>query len=72
LPDVRALVAFGKLGMELAGSKILSLCALFGVVAIAAYSVYAASYIGAVCSAILAACFAVAVKAESKPSAGQE
>lgn len=64
--DIQTLVAFGKLGMDLAGSRILSLTALTGVVAVSAYSIYAMSWQGAVCSAIVALCFWASVKAEAK------
>jgi hypothetical protein len=64
--DVQALVAFGKLGMDLAASKILSLCALVGVVALAAFVAYSPSLYGAVCTAIVAICFIAAVRAEKR------
>lgn len=63
--DIKSLVAFGKLGMDLAGSRILSLCALAGVVAISAYSVYDASWQGAVCTGIVALCFWASVRVEA-------
>jgi asparagine N-glycosylation enzyme membrane subunit Stt3 len=66
VPDVKMLVAFGKVGIEMLASRILSLAALFGIIALAAYSVYAVSWIGASCVAILAVfTFIPAVKLES-------
>ena len=70
--DYKALVAFGKLGMDLAASKILSLSALVGVVALGAYVAYNPTWHGAVVDGILALCFVVAVKAESKRGAREE
>ena len=64
--EYQALVAFGKLGMDLAASKILSLCALVGEVALAAYVAYNPTLYGAVCTAIVALCFWAAVKAEKR------
>lgn len=66
VPDYRALVAFGKLGIEIMASRMLSLLALFGLIAIAAYSVYAVSWQGAVCVAIVAVfVFIPALRAET-------
>ncbi len=64
--NLKALVAFGKLGMDLAASRILRLCALVGVVALAAYVAYNPTLYGAVCTAIVALCFWAAVKAEKR------
>lgn len=75
LPDMKALVAFGKIGMAMIASRMLSMTALNGVVALAAYSIYAASWIGAACTGIVAIfVFVPALKAESnrKDSRGEE
>ena len=67
LPDVRALVAFGKVGVQLLASRVLSMLALVGVLALAGYSVYAVSWQGVAGVAILAVfVFIPALKAESK------
>lgn len=67
LPDIQALVAFGKLGLALTASRILSITALFGVVALAAYSVYAQSWQGVAGVAIIAwLVFRPCLAAESK------
>lgn len=67
LPDLQALVRFGKLGMAMASARLLSIIALAGVLAISFYSVYFHSWIGACCAGILALfCFIPALRAESK------
>jgi hypothetical protein len=67
VPDVSALVAFGKLGMEIIACRMLSLLSLVGVIALSAYVAYSPSYVGAACVGILAlCCFVPALKAESK------
>lgn len=70
--DLKALAAFGKLGLDLAASKILSLTVVFGIVAISSYSVYAASWQGAACVVVMAFCFMVAVRAESRQAPKEE
>jgi hypothetical protein len=65
--DLKALVAFGKVGMDMMASRILSLCALVGTVALSAYVAYSPSWQGAACVAIVAcATFIPAIHAESK------
>lgn len=64
--DYKALAAFGKMGMDLAASRILSYCALVGTVALAAIVAYNPSVEGAVVDGILALCFWAAVTAESR------
>lgn len=67
--DIKMLVAFGKVGVQLLASRLLSLVALFGVVALSGYSVYMSSWQGAACVAILALfVFQPALKAERKGS----
>ncbi len=66
MDDVRALVAFGKAGMEALASRGLSYMALVGAVALSAYAVYSAAWQGAVVALIFAVCvFIPAVRAES-------
>jgi len=64
--DLKALAAFGKLGLDLAASRILSYSALAGVVA------YSPTWQGAAVDGILALCFWVAVKAESRGAPKEE
>lgn len=67
VPDISALVRFGRLGVQMMASRILSLTALFGIIALGAYSVYASSWIGAAVVATLAIfAFIPSLKAESK------
>lgn len=67
VPDLQALVRFGKLGMAMASARLLSIIALAGVLAISFYSVYFHSWIGACCAGILALfCFIPALRAESR------
>jgi len=67
LPDIKMLVAFGKVGIEMLVSRILSLTALFGVVALSAYVAYSNSWPGAACVGILALLvFGPALRAESR------
>ena len=66
VPDVKMLVAFGKVGIQMLASRLLSLTALFGTIALGAYAVYTASYIGAGVVLILALfVFIPALKSES-------
>lgn len=66
LPDVTALVAFGKLGCAVLASRMLSLLALVGVLALAAYVAYSPSNVGLAAVAIVAIfAFMPALKAES-------
>lgn len=74
LPDVKALVAFGRVGVAILASRLLSLTALFGVVALSAYVAYSPSWQGAACVGVLALfVFIPALKAESgsKASSGE-
>ena len=67
LPDVKALVAFGKLGVAVLSSRMLSLLSLVGVVALSTGVVYSPSWQGAAVVAVVALCvFIPALKAESK------
>jgi hypothetical protein len=67
LPDMKALVAFAKVGISMMASRMLSLLALSGILALAAYSVYFTSVIGAGCVSIIAIfVFIPALKAESR------
>lgn len=67
LPDITALVAFGKLGVAVLASRMLSLLSLVGIIALGAYSVYAASWQGAAVVGVVALlCFIPALKSESK------
>lgn len=66
IPDLQALVRFGKLGMAMMAARLLSLTALAGTLAISFYSVYFHSWIGACCASILALfCFIPALRAET-------
>ena len=66
VPDISALVRFGRIGVQMMASRILSLTALFGTIALGAYAVYTASYIGAGVVLILALfVFIPALKSES-------
>ena len=64
--DYKALAAFGRLGIDLAASRILSYCALVGVVALAGAVAYNPTWEGAAVDLIVALCFWVAVRAESQ------
>ena len=67
LPDLQALIAFGKVGIHMMASRMLSLLSLVGIVALSAYSVYSSSWQGAACVGVLALfVFGPALKAESK------
>ena len=71
LPDLQALIAFGKVGVNLLASRILSMTALFGTIALGAYAVYASSWQGAAITGILALfVFIPALKAESRGRSG--
>lgn len=72
LPEVKVLVAFGRIGVDLVASRMLSMTTLFGVVAVSSYSVYAASWQGAACVVVMAFCFMVAVRAESRQAPKEE
>jgi hypothetical protein len=67
IPDIEALVAFGKVGIQMMASRMLSLLSLFGIIALSSYSVYASSWQGAACVGVLALLvFGPALKAETK------
>ncbi len=67
MPDIQSLVAFGKLGVKMMASRMISLIALFGTIALSAYVVYSPSWQGVVCAGIVACfVFVPALKAESK------
>lgn len=73
IPDVKALVAFGKLGLAILASRMLSMTALLGILALSADSIYASSWQGAVCVAVLAfLVFMPALKAEAKRDAKED
>jgi hypothetical protein len=66
VPDLKVMFSYAKVGIQMLASRILSLTALFGIIALSAYSIYNASWIGASCVAILAVfTFIPAVKLES-------
>lgn len=54
IDQVKALVAFGKLGLAIIASRMLSIISLFGLVALASYSVYAQSWQGVAETGIIA------------------
>lgn len=67
LPDVRALVAFGKLGVRVLASRMLSLLSLAGVIALSVGVVYSPSLYGAAVVGVMALfCFIPSLKAEAK------
>ena len=67
LPDMKALIAFGKMGFMLLSSRILSIVALTGTIALSAYVAYAPSWQGAACVGVVALFgFGPALKAEAK------
>lgn len=67
LPDVQALVAFGKLGVQVLSSRMLSLVGAGGVFALSFYVVYNPSWQGAACVTVTAlAVFMPALKAEAR------
>ena len=73
VPDIKMLVAFGKVGISMLASRILSLTALFGVVALAGYVTYNPSWPGASVVAVIALfVFVPALKAESTRREGDE
>lgn len=53
LPDIQALVSFGKIGMAIIASRLISILSMLGIVALSAYAIYASSWQGASCVAIL-------------------
>jgi hypothetical protein len=66
VPDLKVMFAYAKVGIQMLSSRILSLTALFGIIALSAYSVYNASYVGAAIVATLALfVFIPSLKAES-------
>lgn len=72
LPDLEALVAFGKVGVQMLASRLLTLFSLFGCVTLGAYTVYTSSWQGVCVTAILALfVFLPALKLETR-KAGNE
>ena len=73
IPDIKALVAFAKVGIGMMASRMLSLLSLIGILAISAYSVYFSSWQGAACVGIMAvSVFIPALKAETKRDEDKE
>ena len=75
LPDVKALVAFGKIGMAIMGAKIVSLVSIVGIIALAAYVIYAPSWQGAAvvaCVGLLGVLPAINAESRSKPGEKDE
>jgi hypothetical protein len=71
VPDLKVMFAYAKVGISMLASRILSLTALFGIIALSAYAVYAVSYIGAAVVLILALfVFIPALKQESGRAEG--
>lgn len=72
IDDVRALVAFGKAGMEALASRALSYMALVGAVALASYTIYSESWQGVAVTLIVATLiFIPAVRCESSRAAAE-
>lgn len=66
LPDITALVRFGKLGMRMMASRILSIISLLGVIALSGFVAYSPSWQGAACVGIVSfLVFIPSLKAES-------
>lgn len=65
--DIKALVAFGRLGVELAGMRLLSLVSLLGMLFLAWWvaSTPAPAWQSVVVVMVVALCFLAAVRAES-------
>ena len=73
LPDMTALIAFAKVGISMMASRMLSLLALGGILAISAYSVYFSSWQGAACVGVMAIfVFIPALKAETRREEARE
>ena len=69
VPDLKALVAFGKVGINMLASRMLSLGALLGVVALCGFVAYSPSWEGAAVTGILAIfVFIPSLRAESGKS----
>lgn len=54
MPDLEALVAFGKMGVKMLASRAVTLLSLLGLLSLGGYAVYASSWQGVVVVAILA------------------
>jgi len=65
VPDIKALVAFGRVGIELFRARLMTLIALCGFLALGGYTVYLGSWIGAAVCGIAALVFIVAIRAET-------
>jgi hypothetical protein len=73
VPDLKVMFAYAKVGIQMLASRILSLTALFGVVALAGYVTYNPSWQGASVVAVIALfVFVPALKAESTRRSGDE
>jgi hypothetical protein len=67
LPDVQALISFGKLGFNLLASRMLSVLSMLGIIALSFDSVYSSSWQGAACVGILSLLvFLPSLRAESR------
>jgi hypothetical protein len=66
LPDMQALLAFGKVGVNMMAARILSVTSLAGVIGVSAYVSYNQSWQGvAVCAIMAFFVFGPALRAES-------
>ena len=70
VPDIQALIRFGKWGFWLLASRVLSLVALVGLLALAGYVAYSPSWQGAAVVAVVAlAAFIPSLKTETRQAA---
>lgn len=66
IPDIKALVAYGRVGIEMMASRMLSLISLLGTLALAGYVAYSPTNAGLAAVAIVAIfAFMPALKAET-------
>lgn len=67
LPDLKALVSFGRLGFKLLAVRMMTMTALIGILALSGYVAYNPTWQGAACVGIVALLvFQPALKAETK------
>lgn len=71
--QLKALIAFGKLGMQMASARIVSLLALLGGLALSGYVAYAPTWQGAACVGVVWIFgFIPALRAETKSAPKEE
>lgn len=64
--EIEAMIAVGRIGLNLAASRMMSISSIFGVVALAAYLIYSPSWQGVLVVGFVAVVAITALRLESR------